>query len=184
MTVKLTTFDAWTPPWKADEFDADKAAKLIFNLHKDKETLSDRVTVLGTEKDEALAKVTAFEEKDLSEAEKLRKENERLKAEKDAGKGKAPDDLRADRLEIALEKGLTKAQALRLHGDTREDLEADADAYLEENGITAGSGGQAPPTQRAQVKGKIGSKQKPDEVDEYDDMDPGAMYDKVHGITT
>lgn len=40
----------------------------------------------------------------------------------------AEAELKAARLEVAAAKGLTPAQAARLHGGTREELEADADA--------------------------------------------------------
>lgn len=39
-------------------------------------------------------------------------------------------ELRATRLEVAAEKGLTPAQAKRLAGSTREEIEADADEVL------------------------------------------------------
>jgi hypothetical protein len=157
-------FEDWTPPWGKDEaeFDADKAKKRIYDLLKDKHNTKERVATL--ENDELQTKVTEFEEKDLSEVEKLRKENERLKNGDAPTKPKvqSTDDLRADRLEIALEKGLSKAQAARLVGTTREELEADAEAYIEEHGLrpasgdgeenNGGSGGQAPPSQRAKVR--------------------------------
>lgn len=40
----------------------------------------------------------------------------------------------ADRLEIALEKGLTRSQAMRLVGKTVDELKADADTFLAELG--------------------------------------------------
>lgn len=194
-TMALPKFEDWKRPWQDGEFDAEKAAKLIYNLHVDKEKLSEARDAAVSDKDKvtkdlekAQAKVTEFEEKDLSEAEKLRRENERLKAAKDAPattpSGDA--DLRADRLEIALEKGLTKAQAARLVGKTRAELEADADAYIEEHnlagsGENGGKGGQAPPSQRPQVR--TGSKQRAQDAagDDENIDDPGAYYDKIHG---
>lgn len=66
-----------------------------------------------------------FEDRDKTEAERI---SERLSAaEKRA--------LDADRLEIALDKGLTKGQAKRLVGSTREELEADADELLADLGV-------------------------------------------------
>jgi hypothetical protein len=59
-------------------------------------------------------------EADKSEAEK------RAAAEQRA----ADAELRATRLEVAHEKGLTPAQAKRLVGATKEELEADADEIL------------------------------------------------------
>lgn len=41
-------------------------------------------------------------------------------------------DLRATRMEVAFTKGLTPAQAKRLVGSTREELEADADEVLKD----------------------------------------------------
>lgn len=88
------------------------------------------VTALASKKAEladAKKALQAIEDAKLSDTEKqakmladLQKENTTLKA----------SSLRA---EIAITKGLTAAQAKRLVGETREQLEADADAYLEEN---------------------------------------------------
>lgn len=57
---------------------------------------------------------------DRSEAEKRAAAEERATAA----------ELRATRLEVAHDKGLTPAQAKRLVGTTREELEADADEIL------------------------------------------------------
>lgn len=57
---------------------------------------------------------------------------ERLAA---AEKRQAESDLRAMRLEIAAEKGLTKSQAARLQGSTIEELTSDADELIEQFGI-------------------------------------------------
>jgi hypothetical protein len=47
---------------------------------------------------------------------------------------------KADRFEIAAAKGLTPAQARRLVGATKEELEADADAMAEELGLKKDEG--------------------------------------------
>jgi hypothetical protein len=73
----------------------------------------------------AAAKLTEFEERDKTEAEKLAA---RLA---DAEKRALDSETQAMRLEIAGEKGLTPAQARRLMGSTREELEADADDLLD-----------------------------------------------------
>jgi len=66
-----------------------------------------------------------FEDRDKSEAQKL--------AERaDAAERRATElETKALRLEVAAEKGLTPAQAKRLVGSTREELESDADELLE-----------------------------------------------------
>jgi hypothetical protein len=74
---------------------------------------------------EAATKLQQFEDRDKSEAQKLQ---ERAEA---AEKRAADIEARALRLEVAAEKGLTPAQAKRLVGTTREELEADAAELLE-----------------------------------------------------
>lgn len=104
------------PPW-GDDFDAERAWKLTQNLREEAK---------AAKKDAAAAreKVKEFEDKDKSEAQRLQDRAET--AEKSLAA--------AERLvlvsEVALEKGLTPAQAKRLIGTTKEELEADADELL------------------------------------------------------
>ena len=65
-----------------------------------------------------------FEDRDKTEAQKLQEERDALKAERDA---LALENLRRD---VADAKGLTAAQARRLIGSSREEMEADADDLL------------------------------------------------------
>lgn len=74
---------------------------------------------------EMSARLKEIEDKDKSETDRLREQVEQLKSEAQQNAAKA---LRA---EIAAEKGLTAAQAKRLVGSSREELEADADEILE-----------------------------------------------------
>lgn len=70
-------------------------------------------------------KLQEFEDRDKTEAEKVA-------ARAQAAEDRATQaESKALRLEIAFEKGLTPAQAKRLVGTTREELEADADELLE-----------------------------------------------------
>lgn len=71
------------------------------------------------------ARLKDLEDRDKSETAKAA---ERAEA---AEKAAAAAEARALRLEIAAEKGLTPAQAKRLVGDTREELEADASELLD-----------------------------------------------------
>lgn len=82
---------------------------------------------------DAKAKLVAFEkaeqektDKDKSEAEKRAAAEERATAA----------EMRATRLEVAAEKGLTPAQAKRLVGGTREELQTDADEILRDFPVT------------------------------------------------
>lgn len=77
------------------------------------------------EKKDLEARLKELEDKDKSESDRLR--DAAAVAEK-----KAQDaEMRAMRLEVATTKGLTPAQAKRLVGTTQEELESDADEFLE-----------------------------------------------------
>lgn len=160
---KLPKFEDWTPPWGDGEFDADKAARLVYNLHVDKEALQGKVAEVETERQALQGKVDEFETKDLSEIDRLKRENEKLKTEKPASAGESKETIR---LRVALEKGLTLAQAKRLAGDTEDELSADADAYLQEHGLTGGnrdSEDEKPPSARATGRVKTGLNRSGDE---------------------
>lgn len=74
---------------------------------------------------EAAKRLTEIEDANKSEIEKAT-DNAR------AAEARAKEaELKALRLEVASDKGLTTAQAKRLMGDTREELEADADELVE-----------------------------------------------------
>lgn len=82
---------------------------------------------------------------ELSETERLQKERDEAAAE--AATAKAERDAAARKallLEVAADKGLTPAQAARLQGSTKEELEADADALKAEFGSTGGQGTPVP----------------------------------------
>jgi hypothetical protein len=120
-----------------------------------------------------------------TEKPKTRREIREAKAAEQSKGGDS--DLTAEKYRIALEKGLSAADARRLVGDTVEELEADADAFLEQHGGAGsasasksggGKGGQAPPSNRPKPKVKTGTA-----ADEADDevVDPGKLYDEVFG---
>lgn len=71
------------------------------------------------------ARLKEFEDRDKTESTRA---VERAEA---AEKALAAAESRALRLEVASEKGLTPAQAKRLVGETREELEADASELLD-----------------------------------------------------
>lgn len=80
------------------------------------------------------AKAKQLEDSKKTETEKL---GEKLTA---AEKRAVEAEQRALRLEVASAKGLTQAQAKRLVGTTKEELEADADELLTSFGATDTSG--------------------------------------------
>jgi predicted nucleic acid-binding Zn-ribbon protein len=75
------------------------------------------------------AKVKEAEDAEKTELEKLQTQVAELTREAEAATAKA------DRIEVAVSRGLTPAQARRLVGATRDELEADAEAMAEELGI-------------------------------------------------
>ncbi|MET8648417.1 hypothetical protein [Nocardia aurea] len=111
-----------------DVGDAGKAA-----IQKERELRADLARQLAEAKglrEQAEAKVKEFEDRDKTDQQRLTDEVETLRkslADKDAEITKAQHaSLRA---EVAADK---RVPASRLHGNTREELEADADAYLAE----------------------------------------------------
>ena len=129
----MDKFEDWKAPWEKDgsEFDAEKAKKLLYNLYGDKEALEAKVKTVTGERDTFKTKVDEFETKDLSEIDRLKRENEQLKS-------KPVEDtetkLENARLKLAIDNGLTVAQARRLIGTTPEELEADLPNLLEDLG--------------------------------------------------
>ena len=77
--------------------------------------------------DELKAKADRLDELEAATKSDVEKLNERAAA---ADKRAADAEARANRMEVAAAKGLTAAQAKRLIGTTREELEADADDIL------------------------------------------------------
>lgn len=113
--------------------DVESAKKAFHTLMVDKAKAQDaredaqaEVATVTAERDE-LQKVVDDKASPDAKAELEKAQTATKKAQDEAAKATA----RADRLEVAMEKGLTPAQAKRLVGDTKEELEADADEILE-----------------------------------------------------
>lgn len=113
--------------------DVEAARKALHTLALDKAKAQDaredalaQVQEVTVERDE-LQKVVDDKTAPDAKAELEKAQTKAAKAEDEAKKATA----RADRLEVAMEKGLTPAQAKRLVGETKEELEADADEILE-----------------------------------------------------
>ncbi len=98
----------------------------------------------------AASRLAEYEDRDKTEAQRLA---ERAEA---AEKRAAEVEGRALRLEIAAEKGLTPAQAKRLVGSTREELESDADDLLEN--FKPSNGAQEEATARVAADLDLGSR--------------------------
>ena len=107
-------------------------------------------------------RLTAIEDKDKSEVDRLTGKVAQL--EKDLASATA----KADRYEVALDKGLDMTRAKRLTGTTREELEADAEELA---GWTApgkgGSGGGGTPAKPVEDLGGGG-----DPTEEPEETDP------------
>lgn len=132
-----------------EEFDADKAQKLIDNLRaeikqlkddKEPQAEKDRRAIAALRREIDDLKPLADKAKQLEESGKSaeQKFEDRVAAiEKRAQEA----ETRAARLEIANAKGLSATQAKYLTGSTKEELEASADAILEDFG-GGGAGGE------------------------------------------
>lgn len=141
---KLTEF---RPPWITEDgtevdVDKDRLKKYIHNILTDKakaqdarDEAVDSGKVVETERDTLKEQVDS---KDPDQGKRIAK----LEQERDEAKAKTAEaELRADRLEVAAEKGLTPKQAKRLQGTTKDELEKDADELLEDLGVKPGKPG-------------------------------------------
>lgn len=84
---------------------------------------------------------------EMTDAQRIQAEKEAAEAARQAAE-RERDEARAEalRIRVAADKGLTLAQAERLRGSTKEELEADADALLTAFGV--GQTGTPPPPPR------------------------------------
>lgn len=140
---KLPKFEDWQAPWvkNSTEFNADVAAKLIYDKTKDVEDLKEahatQVETLTTENTALKAKITEAERAKMTDAEKAAAEKAEIEKKLvDAG----DKDLDVARLELALDHGLTKSQAKRLVGKTRDELTADAVELAKDLGLVDAEG--------------------------------------------
>lgn len=168
---KLPKFEDWTPPWGEDDetFDAEKAKKYIYDLTRDKEALTAEKAQVSQEKKALEDKVTEFEEADLSEVDRLKRELEKAK---ESPKEDSEARLENARLTLALDKGLTLKQAKRLRGSTPEELEADLPELLELLGE------QKKEQEREQPRGRFQTGN--DDGDLPEELDPDKLVKYVH----
>lgn len=117
------------------------------------------------EAEAARLKLKEIEDKDKSESVKA---TERAEA---AEKRAQEAELRAMRLEVATAKGLSAAHAKRLSGSTKEELEADADDFLES--IKPDDKGTPPGKPREDLRGGG------DPTEDPEEMDPRKLADMV-----
>jgi len=126
-------FEDYRAPWETEaggetEIDKPKLKRYLFNLIQDKEKAQEREAEVTTERD-ALKKAADEKAREgESEVDRLKRENQELKAAAEKPKGPTVEELK---YRVALEKGLTAKQAKRLQGTTEEELSADADDLLE-----------------------------------------------------
>ena len=138
------------PPWGSDEeFDPDKAWRLIQNLRKEKDEL----------------KPLADKAKELEDAQKT--EQERLTEKLSETEKRAVDaELKAARLEVATEKGLPKSSVKFLTGTTPEELEESADELLSLLSASDEDRGPAVPSKpRERLRGGGNPTEEPEETD-------------------
>lgn len=121
------------------------------------------------------AKIQEAEDADKSEAERLQAQVATLTKQAEAAQAKV------DRFEVAAAKGLTPAQARRLVGSTKEELEDDADAMRAELGLDKeddDTGEEQPKDDGGRPKEKLrsGASNEDDET-----PDPGKLADSILG---
>jgi hypothetical protein len=155
----LTDEDLTDLPWEdgeggvAENLDPKKLRTYVRNLMNDKIRAQNARDAVKEEKDELVTRVSELEDAG-ADASKVDATVKELRAQvKDLEKTAGEPSRRELQFEVALEKGLTKRQALRLVGDSLDDLLEDADAFLEEvgtkpdgdNGDNGEPGAEEPP---------------------------------------
>lgn len=137
---------------QGDDFDPDRAKAKIAKANSEAANLRKRLREL-----EPMAKRA----KELEDASKS--EQEKLQERMTAAETRAQEaELRALRMEVAASKGLTAAQARRLVGSSKEELESDADDLLASFGDA-----RKPPSKRPteNLRGGADPDEEPDETD-------------------
>lgn len=167
----------WTPPWekRGEDFDAEKAAELIFTLMHSEQTLKAEKAGVARQLADAQTKLTEAENRLAAKPQdEAAKDQEittlRTKVQKLESEGRPEDKRRIDRLTVANNHGLTAKDAERLVGETLEELEEDAAEFAERLGIekqdSTGSGqpdgarqgaGQQPPSRGVVPAGNVGN---------------------------
>lgn len=128
------SFTEWTAPWKDEDFDAERAKRLVYNALFDKQAATDdlkatktKVMELEGELDTEKARKADPDPNVQQELKDLRQENRKLKEE--AGQPDPSHQKAIDRLTDVIDfvdKGLPKALAMRVQGDDAEARLADA----------------------------------------------------------
>lgn len=142
--AKLPAYEDWKRPWAEGELDEDRAAKLIYNALQKAEQAGDKLATKLTEKDEEIERLTteidtvkagksSTDEETKDELKALRSQVRDLTAKTSAPRPE--DQKQIDRLNVAIELGLSKRDANRLVGETYDELLEDAKAFAEEHGI-------------------------------------------------
>lgn len=190
MTIK--SYEDWTPPkflqGEDGELDSERIKLEFFKRERD------NAKYRRTNANLKLQLEDASEQDDEEDGEDGEDGNvtvhlggEKLPVKKQKkGEGQGPS-LNEIRLEIALEKGLTKSQAMRLHGNTAEELQADADVYMEENGIVQDAPEQedpeqdsaTPPPRQTPRRHEVKSGSQRDDGGEPTWFDPAVLMDHV-----
>lgn len=116
------------------EVDVDAALKALHTLMLDKARAQDVAEDLKASEAEVIAERNELQAKvdDKNAPDAQVEIGKATKRAEDAEAKAKAETLRADRLEVSIEKGLTPAQAKRIVGDTKEELEADADELLKD----------------------------------------------------
>ena len=115
-----------TAPWDQEgvELDKEKATAFFNSLNAELDREKAAKAKIVEERDALKVQVKGFEQKDMTETQRLQSE---LEEAKKSVKSDPKLELDNARLRLALEHGLTVAQAERLRGGTPDELAADVE---------------------------------------------------------
>lgn len=146
-------FEDWRLPWTPEEFDSEKAARLVFNARKGEERAKEQresevaskdaeIAQLKTELADEKVRKSGADEDGQKKIRELETENAELRAK--AEKPTADNQKEIERLNDVIdlvEKGLPKALALRVQGEDSAARLEDAKGLAEAAGINFGDDG-------------------------------------------
>ena len=194
-TKELQPYEDWTPPaFLQGDIDPDEVRREFYVRQRENYALRSKNRSLLSKIDGLNDRLAGGDgdgesgEGSESETPQEQDSDESTTSSKSTkkGAGQGPS-LNEIRLELALENGLTKNQAMRLRGNSREELEADVKAYMDEHGIERDAdedestdSTSTPPPRRQPRRGDVKSGSERDADDgEPTHWDPAKLLDVV-----
>lgn len=138
----IKSYEDWTPPkflqGEDEDIDLERVKLEFYTRESENAQYRRQNRSLKQQVSDLRSQVDDNDDDDSGDSDDVDEAPKPKSKSKSEGEGQG-SSLNEIRLELALEKGLTKNQVMRLRGTNREELEADAEAYMEEHGLAGNS---------------------------------------------